>query len=1005
MASFGIAGTNAAEGVNSTAHSFILGGGLVTGRRMVITASVASVSTVVTLTGLGVSGKAPDDSNPQGTGHNLHVWVLPIDAARDTDSTVTITTSASLKIAVAYASYNFTDVDPAVAPQFIHTGGISSTTLTGPTFTPDPYKVAILAAGSSSGAGAPATVWTAPPTVTLRANRATGGTTGRTAAVLGDTLTPNAALGTAWATDTPGAWSVTAIVFGLLKPDSAVAVAAVDNGSETVSENQHLVLLRATQDRNPDTLAPTGATLGIQNNDTLVVAAQLASGTTLTLNGVGKRGVLADEITSRSGSSLHVWVLPLLATDDGTELEFVSGTVLKVAIVGRIYRGPIDLGTAARSVMFSELNGTTSTTVTAPTTTPSANTIVLHAVGSSSGSTEPATTWTPPTGVTLARSARTGGPTGRSAVALGENLTKGATVGTGWTTDTAGAWTSIAITLSLAPVTATPPTVNLGTPATMKIDGAWVKGYIRGIVQDGQLVTGTVVGYGAQAPAPEPDPIDPGTPPPPITGTGFTSEGLWFDARPIQAPMSKTKLVVAHYFPPYPIKISNKPVPDEYNTAYLNPDATAYVPVGGMARNRPLDRDVYTDLSVTSKVAWGRDMESEIGFAKAAGIDAFVVDILGATGRNHDLEIELINAADRLNNGFRVIPMLDANGNTALAGATEAADQIAKYAGKRGSYYLPDGRFLVTVFRTEGQTLAFYQSMLGTLKNTYKLDVALIGIMNEFNQTTINTYKSILYGAGAWGLGGDPAAIKAASNMSALAHTNDLIYMGPVSGQAVRHTQSGYDEGANSEGPRASWEKVIRDDYDIVQHVTWNDISEGAEVMPSARKGYCLLDLGAWYTHRFKTGVYPEIRKDVAFLVHRAQFVGVNTTSEVSGVQTKFTVQRPRPTRTAPRDMVEVLTFLTASASVTVKVGANTYTYTAPAGMSAKLYPLAVAGTGGITVQAVRGGTTVIDHATHSHVSAMPVIEDKTYDWSSSERGIGAGIRKQADVTVNRTAP
>lgn len=999
MPAFGIAGTNAAESTNVTAHSFTMPAGLVTGRRMVVTASVASTSNVLTLTGFGVTNQAPTDSNPQGTGHNLHVWILPIDSARDSGSTVTITTSTTLKIPVAFASYDWAGVDTAAPLQFVHTAGISNTVLTGPTFTPSLYKAAILAAGSSSGSNPPATVWTGPPQATIRASRATGGTTGRSAVALGDALTPNVALDTAWTTDLAGAWSITAIVVPLVQPVvEATSVAVIDNGSEEVNASQHPLYLRTTQAIDPVTEVPTGEPLPIQNGDTLVVVAQIASGTSLTLNGVRLSNALANETTSRSGSALHIWVIPLLASDAGASLELLSGVTLKAAIVAQVLRGPIDLSAAARSVMFSELNGTTATTFNAPATTPTADTVVLHAVGASTGSNEPATTWTPPAGMTLARSTRTGGPTGRSAVALGRNLTRNAAVSTGWAMDVAGTWTAIAIKLSLVPVTGT-PTTKPGTPAYMKINGAWVKGRVTGIVKGGKVVPGKVVRFPGQVTTPPP--VDEPTAPPPATGTGVTSEGLWFDASPIQKPFAFPKLVVAHYFTPYPIKISNV-VNDEYFTTYLTPNNATYTNRGGMARNRPMNRDVIPGVTTTQ--SWAIDMESEIKFAKNAGIDAFVVDVLGHVGRNADLADILIDAAHRMNNGFKVIPMLDANGATAIAGATKSAEVIARYAGKNGSYYLPDGRFLVTVFKTEGQTLAFYQSMIATLKNTYGLNVAVIGIMNEYNATTLAEYKPVLYGAGPWGIGGDPAAIKAASNGAALARTNGLVYMGPVSGQSVRHTQNTFDEGANSEGPRAGWEKAIADGYDIVQHVTWNDISEGAEVMPSTAKGYCLLDMGAWYTHRFKTGAYPEIRKDVAFLTHRAQFVGVNTTAEVSGPQTQFTVQRARPTRTAARDTVEVYTYLTDAATVTVNVGANAYTYTAPKGASAKLFPLAVAGVGGITVKAVRNGVTVIDHATHSHVRQLPVVEDKTYHWSQSIRGLGTGIAKQMDPTVNRPA-
>lgn len=992
MATYITSGSNGAESVNSTTHSVVLPVSVTAGDILIISAGLAS-STSLTASGIGMSGQIADNINTQLSGHGSHVWVRTL-ASVDGGATITLTSGSSLKVAITWQIIRVPDIATTSPLTFLQNQGLTSSSLTAPSFTRSATKFAVFAIAGSSGSSAPPNTWTPPSNVTFRAGQGTGGTTGRSSSAIGDALTPDTVLGTGWTTNTAATWSVTTIVFTTQSTSTEItAVASGANNSEDVNDSIHVVSLPS----------------GIQNDDTLVVTAGMASGTTIALTGAGVTNRIAHHTTSRSGHSGHVWILPLTAAMSATELSFETGIDLKVAIVFQIFRGSLDVSSTALASAFSSINGTSASSFNAPVFTQSATRIAIHAIAGSSGSAEPPTSWIQPSGMTLGATQRTGGGTGRSSAAIGYVVTKNIAVNRQWSTNSATTWSAVTITLSVSAVPSTPPSQQ--TPAKMKINGAWVEGSIRGMIVNGVFVKGRIRGATTivdELPTdPEPEEPTPGATP---------SEGLWFDATSIQTPLSSDKMVVAHYFTPYPIKISNV-VNDEYFTSYLNPAQSTYADRGGLSRNRPENRNVIP--GVTTAQSWALDMEQEIAWAKESGIDGFVVDILGASGRNYDLAGILIDAAHRLNNGFRVIPMLDCNGNTALSGVATSAAGIARYAGKNGSHYLPDGRFLVTFFKMEGQTPEFYDQLATTLRNSYGLEPAFIGVFNSYNQNNINLYskvggtssgakKDYMYGVGAWGIGGDPAAINAASNHTALAHSNGLIHMGPVSGQNVRHTQNTYDEGANTEGFRAAWTKAINNGYDMVQYVTWNDYSEGGDIQPSTAKGHVPVDLGAWYIKRYKEGAFPEILRDVAILTHRTQFARVDSASEVSGSQTKFTTQRVLPTRTPARDMVEVLTFLTESATVNVQVGANNYTYTAPKGMNAQLYPLAVAGVGDITVQVVRNGVTVVNHATHSHVRQTPVIEDKIYHWSQSIRGIGTGIKQQMDPTANRpgwTAP
>ena len=172
------------------------------------------------------------------------------------------------------------------------------------------------------------------------------------------------------------------------------------------------------------------------------------------------------------------------------------------------------------------------------------------------------------------------------------------------------------------------------------------------------------------------------------------------------------------------------------------------------------------------------------------------------------------------------------------------------------------------------------------------------------------------------------------------AHTRGKIWMQPVSIQDERPYASIYDEANNSENLRVTWTGAIAA-ADWVQIPTWNDYSEGAEVAPSTGTSYSPLDISAYYLIQFKLGAAPSIVRDVIYISHRVQQAGATVTNETAPMTL-------RAGSSPARDDVEVLSFLTAPATIDVTIGTMKYTYAAPAGVNAQDYPLA-----GGTVSAV----------------------------------------------------
>jgi hypothetical protein len=193
----------------------------------------------------------------------------------------------------------------------------------------------------------------------------------------------------------------------------------------------------------------------------------------------------------------------------------------------------------------------------------------------------------------------------------------------------------------------------------------------------------------------------------------------------------------------------------------------------------------------------------------------------------------------------------------------------------------------------------------------------------------------------------------------------------------TRPKDSIYDEAYNTENLRLMWSGAINYGADWADHVTWNDYSEHTEFSPSTHIGWGPLNISSYYITWFKTGTPPPIVRDVLYLSHRIQPYAATPT----GGQTSL--MQLRSGSSPPRDTVEVLSFLTAPATVTVKVGANTHTYDAPAGLFAKTYPLAI---GNVSATAARSGAKAAEVLSPFPVVSAPVVQDLNYYFSISGR-------------------
>jgi hypothetical protein len=330
----------------------------------------------------------------------------------------------------------------------------------------------------------------------------------------------------------------------------------------------------------------------------------------------------------------------------------------------------------------------------------------------------------------------------------------------------------------------------------------------------------------------------------------------------------------------------------------------------------------------------------------------------------------LLDAAAAVDPNFKIVLMPDMN-TPIKNDAVALADKLASIASHPSVYRLDDGRVVVSPFLAEARTASWWSNWIA-LMGARGIEVAFVPTLLDYT-ANINAFDPISYGVSVWG-GRSPATNRGLSALSADAHARGLVWMQPVALQDVRPYAGVFDEANNTETLRTTWTTARTSGADWVQILTWNDYSEGTEIAPSTHTGWTPLDLTSYYLVAFKLGVPPVVR-DHIYVSHRVQPFAATPT----GGQTRL--MRLRTGSSPARDQVEVLTFLRQPAEVAVAIGPSRYTYTAPAGVHAQLFPLA-AGTVSAQATAADGNRTTV--ASPFIVTNQPVVQDLQYHFASS---------------------
>ena len=435
------------------------------------------------------------------------------------------------------------------------------------------------------------------------------------------------------------------------------------------------------------------------------------------------------------------------------------------------------------------------------------------------------------------------------------------------------------------------------------------------------------------------------------------------------APATGGRMVFAHYMPNFPISIDNLPAAtDYYTTQYLNPlgENGVHAAYGGWLRNRPMARTPSTDSN------WRNvNVGVEIDQARSIGIDGFAVDTL-VPRTTSTIVNDILSVAATKN--FKILITMDMNGPVATQSQTGFVNDLVSYAKSPAAMRLADGRVVISTFRAEAKSVLWWKTVLMALKMR-GVNAAFYPMFLDPN-ANLDQFAPISYGMGYWGgrnADSFPATDTGAGspvNVIKRAQALGKSVMSPVAFGDSRPRDGMFDESRNAETLRDSWRVAREQNVNWVQIMTWNDYAENTSIAPSAKNGYRLLDLFAYYVTQFRSNADPAIARDVVYLTHRTQMAAAKPVFPETKLMTA------RPGSPAAVDQIEVTTFTRGPSIAAVTVNGKTNYCDVPAGVSSCAFALEP---GPVSAGIYRDGSWVALTQSPNDPTATPTVQDMQY--------------------------
>jgi hypothetical protein len=365
------------------------------------------------------------------------------------------------------------------------------------------------------------------------------------------------------------------------------------------------------------------------------------------------------------------------------------------------------------------------------------------------------------------------------------------------------------------------------------------------------------------------------------------------------------KLVTSHYMANFPIAINDNPIPnDYYSTSLINPrgESDKHIAYGGYGR------DAMAEVEGLVRPRGGdfklEDMKIDVARGKAAGLDAFTIDIqsFSAADGRWTNTLKLLEAAT-LDGTFKIIVCPDMNVLTKPYDNAAFATALAQMAGYSSALRDASNRLVVSPFLAGGlyssttggtyYTAGWWQTTFQECHNR-GFAIALIPKINGTGipTTAMDLYDSLTltssgltsstYGYAPWG-GRDTTtsvnSVAAATTMRGRAGNASKVWVHPVAAYDHRPSTTATREHEGTKLLRNTWNDAITagtGSNDMVECITWNDVKESPWLSPTRRNrsGGSLQAFGyinKRYSTRFKSGAFPALTEDSVHITHRNQ--------------------------------------------------------------------------------------------------------------------------------------
>ncbi|WPJ96129.1 glycoside hydrolase family 71 protein [Coraliomargarita algicola] len=422
------------------------------------------------------------------------------------------------------------------------------------------------------------------------------------------------------------------------------------------------------------------------------------------------------------------------------------------------------------------------------------------------------------------------------------------------------------------------------------------------------------------------------------------------------------KKVFIHYFSPFPVSIDNKDGwGDYYEIGYLDPhgENDKHISYGGYLRQRPLPR------KARSESDWyTQDMVDEVELAAALGVDGFTYNMLSVKDSSnvHWLRLlRIIDAAESVDNGFKIMLMPDMSAGYKSVGADVLADSIKAAVDHDYNsdfkhevlYRLADGRLVISPYSAHLRPVSFWEDFADEM-DALNLDFVLwplfqgwTGYIEDFAQSDAN-----VVGFSDWGVSAYAWQAGRKISLNNNSH-HGLEFMAPVRPQDFRpKNKMGY-EGLNSALFREQWDTALNEpDASMVQIISWNDYSEATEITPSTHTRYAFYDLAAYYVSWFKNEQQPAIIRDALYYFYRVQPHDAEPSSAYQDGPFVFSAQD------TPQSEIELLAFLTSPGTIEITINGQTTSSAVGSGIQSLTVPLQA---GVPSFRLIRNGSTVME--------------------------------------------